>query len=105
MTRPAILTLMRQQVEHAPFLGRNSSGQPFFDAPVVRRARVEHRSRLVRSRDGVERLSTTQAYIEGAVMISEQDKITLPDGTSPTILAVANQPDLDGQLSHCEVAF
>lgn len=50
----------------------------------------------VRDRSGVEKISNTQIYLPGTVTINIEDKITLPDASSPVIIAVQSFPDFDG---------
>jgi len=54
--------------------------------------------------DGQERLSTTTAWFFGAPDITTDDRITLPDGRQPFILAIAHFPDERG-MHHVRVDF
>lgn len=50
----------------------------------------------IRDRSGVEKISNSQAYLDGAIEIHIEDKITLDDGSNPLILAVQRFPDFNG---------
>lgn len=90
------LALMPHQVTIQRFTGRDLFGQPQYGPPEVYRARVVGKQRLVRSRDGTEKVSATQVYVFGAPAVSVEDRITLPDGSQPPILAVSRVPDETG---------
>jgi hypothetical protein len=57
----------------------------------------------IRDKSGVDKVSNSQVYLDGAVTPSIEDKITLPDGTSPIILAVQRFPDFNGDYVLTEV--
>jgi hypothetical protein len=58
---------------------------------------VERRVRAVRTTTGQEVISTTQIYLASAPSIGPKDKLTLPDGTTPVILAIMTYPDEQAQ--------
>jgi len=44
-------------------------------------------------------------FIEGPVIVTVDDQITLPDDTTPPIIAVNTVKDINGAVSHVEVYF
>ena len=52
--------------------------------------------KAIRDKTGVERVSNSQAYLDGSIVIHIEDKITLDDGSTPLILAVQRFPDFNG---------
>lgn len=66
-------------------------------------ALVVQQVKSIRDKKGVDKVSNTQIYLDGDVSIDIEDNITLPDGTSPIILAVQTYPDFDGNNVLTEV--
>jgi hypothetical protein len=52
--------------------------------------------KAIRDKNGVDRISNSQAYLDGSIEIHIEDKITLPEGDTPLILAVQRFPDFNG---------
>ncbi|MBW2084438.1 MAG: hypothetical protein JRI54_00180 [Deltaproteobacteria bacterium] len=86
-----------------PFLGRNDYGEPIYGDATSYNARVVGKQKLVRTPSGEEKVSSSQVYIYEISNVSPEDRVTLPDGSSPPILAVAKFPDENGD--HHEVVF
>ncbi len=59
--------------------------------------------KAIRDKSGVDKVSNTQVYMDGAVVINIEDKITLPSGNQPIILAVQRFPDFTGEYVLTEV--
>lgn len=92
-----LLELMSQTVDVEPCVGQNVHGEASYGPPVRLPARVVDRLRLVRDAAGKEMLSTTTVYVGAAdPAMSPGDRVTLPDGRRPPILAVARYPDEEG---------
>lgn len=97
------------------FLGVDDSGDPIYDEanPQTYKARIEGRSRLVRSADGSEVQSTRRVFVDTgqgdeAVIFDVRDRITLPtqfwpaDRAQPAILDVVVRVGREG-VDHLEV--
>ena len=67
------------------------------------RGRYVRRNQMVRDDAGDEVVSRSQLWLFGAPSLTPRDKITLPDGTTPVILAVERYPDDNG--AHHEKVF
>ncbi len=75
---------------------RDSYGKPTYGAPATYPARVEGKNQLVRTASGDQRASTTMVTLAGGPTIGTEDRLTLPDGTSPGIVAIATVPGASG---------
>ncbi len=60
------------------------------------RCRVSEKQTLVRTFEGTEQLAKTVAWVNSSSTFGPWDRITLPDGTMPPLLAVADQRDETG---------
>ncbi|WP_207456064.1 hypothetical protein [Azospirillum sp. SYSU D00513] len=88
--------LMPDVVEHAPANGHDVYGAPSYGPASTYRARVAYRSRLVRDRNGDTVAARGSAWLAGAPVVGLDDRVTLPDGTSPPLLAVDRLTDERG---------
>lgn len=88
--------LFTETITHEEFGGRNSYSKRSFGSPANYSARVVKINKLVKASDGGEVLSTTQVWIQGTPTVTPEDRITLPDGTTPIILSVEKYPDDNG---------
>lgn len=96
--------LMTQTITIEAFAGNNAHGEPSYSSTAVSHtARVVGKTKMVRTAEGKEVVSTSQAYIYGSPGITPKDRITLPDGTQPVILHVASYPDENGD--HHQVVY
>lgn len=99
MTMPGpLLHRMRQQISRRAFTGFSVRGDPTFSTAVTRYpARTEGYQHLVTGKDGRDVMSKTVTYIgpssSGDPVFTVEDRIILPDGTTPRILAVDSYPD------------
>ena len=84
-------------VQHAAFDGTYSaSGEPGHATPVARRAIVEAKQELRRDKDGTERMSRWKLTFVEPLAVNLLDLFTLPDGTTPALLALAAPIDSAG---------
>ena len=67
------------------------------------RGRYVRKNRLVRAFTGDERVSRSHFYFYGTPGLDPEDRVALPDGTSPPVLSVRRYPDENG--AHHEVAY
>lgn len=99
------LELMHQTIIVEKLIRRDPiGGDPVYDPPKVYRGRVVNKQRLIVDAQGQERMATTTAWFFGAPNITTDDRITLPDGRQPFILAINHYPDEKG-MHHVRVDF
>ena len=60
------------------------------------RCRVVEKQTLVHTFEGDEQMARTVVWVRSTSTFGPWDKITLPDGTTPRLLAVEDYPDEDG---------
>lgn len=68
-------------------------------------AHISYRQKLVSDMDGKERMSLMNAIINCTGVVNADDKWTLPDGTSPPVIAVEQFSDTGPGLHHSRVWF
>lgn len=90
---------LKQNVTITPVVSRDMYGKVTLGAPGTYPAYVEGRVQMVRTAAGDERASSVTVILAGMVQVGPDDRLTLPDGTSPPILAVGTVPDGDGYAS------
>jgi hypothetical protein len=96
----ALLTLLNQHVTIEPVASLDGYGQQGFGTGVVVDCLIVQKNNVVRDAQGVEVVSSTQLWLDGTVSVTAQDRLTLPDGSHPVILAVQSMPDIDGTIHH-----
>lgn len=102
MTTSPFLDLMVHTITLERRTGLDEYGDPVFGSGITLRCRVVGQERFTRAVDGQEVVSTTTVYVIGDNGIKSVDRITLPDGTQPPILATRTFPDEFG-THHQEV--
>jgi hypothetical protein len=102
---PALRDMLTQTITQAPYMGQDAYGKPSYGPPQSRPARVQLRIETLTNQQGQERVSNTTVICDGDVLVTVKDKITLPDGTSPTIQLVYSpeDPDSPGVVHHYEL--
>lgn len=88
----------------APYVSRGTYGARTFGTAVSYSARVINKTQRVMAPDGTERIATGAVWILGTPIVTAEDQITLPDGSTPSILSVQPIPDQDG-AHHVKVLF
>lgn len=97
--------MMPHNVVRKAFSTLDGYGKPTYaTAGSTYSALVQYDQKLVRAFDGTEKISTAQVIMACTGTINPDDKITLPDGTSPPILNISKLSDDEGQ-HHVEVYF
>ena len=97
MAENAFLTLMPSTITVRTRTGHNNHGEPTFSTTAVSyRARWVGRSGAVRGRDGETYEIRSMLWVHSTGVINKTDRITLPDGTTPEIIAVDRFPDQVG---------
>jgi len=98
----ALRARMDQTITVHATAGYNSRGDASWSTTAVTyEARVEAKTRLLKGALGRDQLATTTVYVglssTGAVpSIGQQDRVTLPDGTTPTLVRVDTLRDRTG---------
>lgn len=67
-------------------------------------ARVAGKQTLVKSFRGIDELAKTVAWVKTTSTFAPSDQFTLPDGSTPELLAVEAYPDEDGH-HHVKLMF
>jgi hypothetical protein len=96
--------MMIDTVTHEEFANRDAYGVKSYGSAASYSARVVYKNKLVRNADGNEVLATGMVWFLGTPNVDTEDRITLPDGSTPKILSVDRFPDGDG-LHHTKVYF
>lgn len=96
--------LMPHTVNIAPYASRDSFGKPSYGADVAHRARVVYKNIHIRASDGSEKVARGVVYLGSAVVVSPEDRVTLPDTTTPPVLACNNYSD-DVGAHHTQIYF
>jgi hypothetical protein len=97
------LDCMAATVIREPFSSLDKYGERSFGAGVPIPARVQYREERVTIASGEEQVARGRVYLGELTGIQPEDKITLPDGETPEILAVRRVDDEDGP--HHEVVL
>jgi len=79
-------------------------GTPTYAAASTYTARVVGKQTLVDTFRGTEELTKTIVYVKSSSTFGPSDQITLPDGSTPELLAVEAYPDEDG-AHHSKLMF
>lgn len=90
------LEMMIDTITLEPQTAIDGYSKPTYGQAVEKRARVEYRTRLVRTVEGVEAVSTATTILFDVLAVDPTSRITLPDGSQPKILAVNNYKDTSG---------
>lgn len=88
----------------ASYSARGTYGLRTFGTAVSFKARVIEKNQRVLAPDGTERVARGTVWVQGIPTVTVEDQITLPDGTTPTILSIERFPDEDG-AHHVKVMF
>lgn len=94
-----LLDLFPQTVTHAAWTGMSTDGYAvptYSGSASTYQALVVTEQRLVRTFDGIEELATTTVYLASTSTFSALDQFTLPDATTPELLAIETFRDEDG---------
>lgn len=92
------LDLMPATVTVQTFVGRDSYGTASYGSPITFSARVTYKNDYIRVATGEQVVSRGHIWIATVEDVTVQDLITLPDGTTPPLLAVEQIADESGPL-------
>ena len=85
-------------------LSTDGYGVRSYSAGTSYPARVVRTNELVRNFEGIETVSNVTAWVNSTGTLSPEDRFTLPDATSPPLLALDGFPDEDG-IHHYRARF
>jgi hypothetical protein len=95
---PALRDLLSATVQIAPHAGLDEYGRRSYGADVAYKARVVRKHRRVLTTEGQEVISAGHAYLDGGAGLDSRVRLTLPDGSRPTVIAVEQFPDESGAI-------
>jgi hypothetical protein len=94
---PRFLSMMPSVLKVYKRSARNKYGEPSFSStPVEYRCRVMDEDRLTRTAENTDAVVAGKVIIFGVADITLDDKVELPDGSEPVIVAVDQHTDEDG---------
>ena len=98
--------LMPATVQVAALTGLSTDGYgtPTYGSASTHKARVVGKQHLVRTFAGVEETARTMVWVASTSTFAPSAQFTLPDGTTPELLAVTAYPDSDG-THHVQLSF
>lgn len=105
---PAFLTVLTQTltVNRLSGVSTDGYGRPAYSTSGLSRfCRVTEKQHLVRSFEGEQEVASTIAWVRSTSTFSPSDKITLPDGTTPHLLAIDEYRDEAGAIHHHTLHF
>jgi len=89
--------MMPHAVTYAPVSSRDKYGKPTYGTAVSYQARVvQKQTRIVNRINGQDAIATGVVWLAGSPTLSLDGRITLPDGSTPTILNWEVVPDEEG---------
>lgn len=95
--------LMPDTITVEPFLSRDSYGVPSYSASTNYKSRVIQKPTRVLAANGEEVVAKGVIWVGASPGITAEDRITLPDGSTPPIISVSSIPDDSGD--HHEKVF
>jgi hypothetical protein len=102
----ALRSMLRQTITYQAYsaLGDQYGQSATFGSEIDFRARVSPTSKLVVTSAGREVVASWVVWLDpGDTVIGSQDRITLPDGSTPHILTIERLVDERGQSHHTKV--
>ena len=96
----SLLLLLNQLVAISPATGLDGNGMETYGTSANVKCIIFQKQQLVVNAQGDSVVSTSQIFVDGDTAVTTSSKITLPDGSSPLILAVSTFPDEFGKADH-----
>jgi len=100
--------VLNQSVTIETFNAIDEYGDPSYNVGVVYKAMVQRRVKMIRDFKANEAVSTCSVLMDGPVSAIldkfGRDRITLPDGTKPLIMAIEDGIDDTGETIYVEVS-
>jgi len=98
--------MMVHTITHEEFASRDAYGVKVYGSPVTYLSRVVYKRTLMRADDGSEIVAKGMVWLLGYPTINTEDRITLPDSTTPPILDVEIFTDeLSSHNHHTKIYF
>jgi hypothetical protein len=89
--------MMKDSITYAPLSSRDAYGKPTYGTAVTYSARVTNKKNKVTRKDGQEVVSNTMIRLYSNVAtLTVEGKVTMADGTTPTVLTIDHFPDETG---------
>ena len=88
--------LMPHTVGHTPVSSRDAYGKITYGTETEYQARVVYKNKQVRSSSGELVMAAGMVWFAAVIDISPEDKITLPDDSTPQVISVERFPDASG---------
>ena len=89
-------------IEHAT-TAWDSYGNPVLSTSSAHVGLVQKTLKMVRGRDGKEKVATCEILMRSTYAVGYDDKITLPTGEQPEILAIESPVDFNGVIEYYRV--
>jgi hypothetical protein len=108
MFDPALLAVMTQTltVNRLSGVSTDGYGRPAYSTARSSYAcRVTGKQHLVRNLEGEQEVADTIAWVRSTSTFGPSDRITLPDGSTPKLLALEAYRDETGALHHLSLHF
>lgn len=96
----AFLTLMNSTVTVSTRSGHNNYGEPTYGSGTDYRARILGKDGFIRTASGETVEFTTVVWVASTKSFTVDDRIALPDGSTPQVVAVERPFDEDGAQHH-----
>jgi hypothetical protein len=104
---PQLKKVLNNQISVSKVTTFNKTGDITYKDPTVVSCYISGEVKMVRNLAGVEVVSTLSIFISGtdatSLNLQHNDKVTLPNGRTPPIIAINNYYDDKGMLYSIEV--
>ncbi len=95
----SLRSMLTSTITVEPWSSQDVYGQATYGTAVSMAARISKAPKLVRADDGREVVAGSTAWVDPvSTIIGARDRVTLPDGTTPTVLSVERIPDERGRV-------
>ena len=88
-----------------PYSALDEFGQSTYGTSVNHAASIAKKAVKTFAVDGAEVVSSTQVYLDGSASVSVNDKITLPDATTPRIINMETINDPGDGSAYMKVIY
>lgn len=93
-----LLTWLNQEATLEAALTKDNYGQYSYDTAVTVACRIAQKVQKIINSQGKEVISHSMVYLNGSQTVTVNDRITLPDGTTPEILQIGSTAKANGVL-------
>lgn len=101
----AFLTLMASTVTISTRASHNNYGEPSYGSGTGYRARIMAADGFVRTASGENIEVTTVCWVRSTKAFTVDDRVALPDGTTPQVVAVERPFDESGAQHHVKFSL